>query len=63
MEKNHGLSWHNTNVCNFFCAPCQHSSPKAYLSSPHASGQSRKVFVRAVHAILSIAYLDKENKK
>jgi hypothetical protein len=53
----------NTYVCNFFGAPYQHSSPKAYSSPLHANGQSRKVFVKVVHAILSIAYLDKQSKE
>jgi hypothetical protein len=47
----------------FFVASCQHSSPKACLSPPHANVQSRKVFVGAIHAILSIAYLEKQCKK
>jgi hypothetical protein len=47
----------------FFATPCQHSSPKAYLSPPHASGQSRKTFVGAVHAILFIVYLEKQSKE
>ncbi len=63
VEKNHGPRWHNTYVCNFFGAPCQHSSPTAYLNPPHASGQSRKVFVGAIHAILPIAYLEKQSKE
>jgi len=47
----------------FFLCSLQHSSPKAYSNPPHANGQSRKVFVGTVHAILSIAYLEKQSKE
>ncbi len=53
----------NIYVCNFFGAPCQNSSPKAYSNPPHANAQSRKVFIGMVHAILSIIYLEKQSKE
>ncbi len=44
----------STYVCNFFGAPHQHSSLKAYSNPPHASGQSRKAFVGTIHFLLFI---------
>jgi hypothetical protein len=46
-----------------FGAPCQHSSPEAYLSPPYANGQCRKVFVGALCAIISIVYLEKQSNE